>query len=129
MQGGHTGTDKKLRVFIADDTDLVRQRLSARLSQIAGVEVAGQAQDVPEAVLLYDSLKPDVAIIDIQMPGGSGLDVLRHIKGSTPEVVVMMLTNFPYPHYLEASMKAGADHFFDKSADLTVLVEIITRLT
>lgn len=129
MQGRSAGEDKRLRVLIADDTQLVRERLAARLSQIAHVEVAGEARDTPEAVRLFDSLRPDVAIIDIQMPGGSGLDVLHHIKGSEHEAMVMMLTNFPYPHYREASLKAGADYFLDKSADLTVLVEIISRLT
>jgi len=118
-----------LKVIIADDAEALRARLSERLSALDGVTVVGQAGDVAEAVRLFDALGPDAAIIDVQMPGGSGMDVLRHIKGSRPDVVVMMLTNIPYPHYRAASLKAGADYFLDKSADLPELMDIIRRLT
>ncbi len=66
-----------MRIFIADDSSVVRERLTAMLSNLEEIETIGQAQDVDEAISSIEELKPDAVILDIQMPGGTGIDVMK----------------------------------------------------
>lgn len=81
-----------MKVFIADDSAIVRERLIEMLSGLKDVEVIGQAGSGVEALNSIQELKPDVVILDIQMPGGSGIDVLENIKKEEPALLVIMLT-------------------------------------
>lgn len=117
-----------MRVLIADDSPVVRERLETMLSEIAGIEIAGEAQDVGEAEDSIERLKPDVVILDIKMPGGSGIDVLKKIKENKSACAVIMLTNYPYPQYRQASMDAGADFFFDKSTEFERISDVLQGL-
>lgn len=117
-----------MMIFIADDSDPVRERLTAMLSEIEGVEVIGQARNAAEAVEGIQSLNPDVVILDIQMPGGSGIDVLKTIKRYARPPVVMMLTNHAHPQYREKCMDWGADFFLDKSKEFESLAAICEGL-
>lgn len=117
-----------MKVFIADDSAPVRERLKNMLSELEGVEVIGQAQDAVEATKSILELKPDVAILDIRMPGGSGIDTLRNIKRVTPAPRVIMLTNYPYPQYRKRCMDAGADFFFDKSSEFHKVIEVLKQM-
>lgn len=118
-----------MRVLIVDDSAIVRERLAAMIGQLPGtIDLVGQAQDAPEARELIWRLKPDFIVLDIQMPGGSGIDVLREIKQETPGPVVLMLTNFPYPQYRKTCMEIGADYFFDKSTEFGKIAEVLQEL-
>jgi DNA-binding NarL/FixJ family response regulator len=64
-------------------------------------------------------------IIDIKMPKGTGIDVLKSVKSQNPQTVVIILTNYPYPQYLEKCMEEGADYFFDKSTEFSRITDII----
>lgn len=86
-------------MFIADDSEEVRNRLNEMLSEIPGVEIIGEAGEGGEAIRDIRERKPDVVIQDIRMPGGSGIDVLQAIKRGDPAPTVIMLTNYPYPQY------------------------------
>lgn len=94
------------------------------LSNVEEIETIGQAQDVGEAINSIEELKPDAVILDIQMPGGSGIEVLRHIKKEQPATVVIILTNYPYSQYRHECMDGGADFFFDKSLEFDRAIEI-----
>jgi len=118
-----------MKVFIADDAQVIRERLSALVSDIEGIEIIGEAQDGLEARDGILTLKPDVVILDIQMPGRNGIDVLRDIKESNPDIMVIILTNYPYPQYRRRCMEKGADYFFDKSSEFEEVIEIIEQLT
>ena len=72
--------DKKIRVFIADDSDTVRDRLISLLREMPAVEIVGEAQDAAEAIQAIQRIKPDVVILDIRMPAGSGIGVLRSLR-------------------------------------------------
>src|ERR1700686_473975 len=74
----------KMKVFIADDSKVVVERLAGLLEEVPGALLVGQAGDVPEAVLGIQEMKPDALILDLHMPGGSGLDVLRAIRTDHP---------------------------------------------
>jgi len=117
-----------MRVVIVDDSVVIRQRLVRVLSELDGIEVVGQAADVPVAKVLVERLKPDVAILDIRMPSGSGADLLRELKQLTPAPKVIMLTNYPYPENRKKCMDLGADFFFDKSTDFQEVVGLIGRM-
>ena len=119
---------ESMRVVIADDSSVVRERLTAMLSDVEEVETIGQAQDVGDAIDSFEELKPDAVILDIQMPGGSGIDVLKHIKKEQPDTVVIILTNYPYPQYRKECMDEGADFFFDKSLEFERAVEVCKGL-
>ena len=91
-------------------------------------EIAGQARDAVEATKSILELKPDVVILDIRMPGGSGIEVLRKIKQHKTAPAVIMLTNYPYPQYRKRCMDAGADFFLDKSSEFNKIVEILKQM-
>jgi len=117
-----------MRVLIVDDSDLIRQRLGAMLSEIRGIELVGEARDSLEATKLALNLKPDVVILDIRMPAGSGLNVLENIKRATPAPQVIMLTNYPYPQYRQKAEGAGVDFFFDKGTEFDKVAEALKKM-
>jgi len=86
-----------MRILIADDSTVVRDRLVTLLTDVRDVEVVGQAKDATEARSLAAELRPDVAILDVRMPKGSGADVVRDIKKLDPTPKVIVLTNYPHP--------------------------------
>jgi CheY-like chemotaxis protein len=114
---GQSASTKKMKIFIADDSSLFVERLTELLRDVPGVEVAGQAGDVSESVRCIQQMRPDAVILDLQMPGGSGLDVLRAIRPGHPGLYVLICTNYPYPQYREECLSAGANYFLDKSAE------------
>lgn len=120
--------DSMFKVFIADDSDIFRERFISLLLEIPEVKIAGQARDVSEATRFIREQKPDMAILDIRMPGGSGIVVLKSIKKYNPSVMVIMLTNYPYPQYRKKCMKEGTDYFFEKSKDFEKVTEVIKEL-
>lgn len=117
-----------MKVFIADDSEVVCERLTAMLSELPGVEVVGKATDSSEAIRSIRELHPDAVILDIRMPGGSGIDVLKAIKKDNYAPRVIVLTNYPYPQYRKACMDAGAEFFLDKSTEFEKVTELIKQL-
>ena len=117
-----------MRVFIAENSSIIRERLAVLLSDLQGIEIIGYAEDVSEAVESIRLMKPDVVILDIQMPGGSGFSVLRDIRASELPAVVIIFTNDPFPQYRQRFIDAGADFFLDKSAEFEKLLDIFRGL-
>jgi len=120
-------SNSKIKVFIADDSLIVREHLVTMLEELAGIEVVGQAENVAEAISAIRILKPDAVILDIRMPGGSGIDVLQNIKQDDLAVLVIVLTNYPYPVYRQKCLQAGADFFLDKSTEFDQIPELFER--
>jgi DNA-binding NarL/FixJ family response regulator len=119
---------RKVAVFIADDSPIVCDRLAAMLGELRHVVLVGQAGTVPEAISAIGALRPAVVILDIHMPGGSGFDVLRAVKRDAPATVVIVLTNYANRVYRELCLAAGADYFFDKSAEFDRIPLMLARL-
>ena len=118
----------RIPVFIVDDSPIVRDRLTSLLSELPGVEVVGQADIAFEAIDSIRKLRPAVVVLDISMPGGSGMHVLETIKQDRPEPTVIMLTNFAHDHYRQKCLQLGADHFFDKSTEFERVSEVLRQL-
>jgi DNA-binding NarL/FixJ family response regulator len=115
-------------VLVVDDSAVVRDRLAALLSDLAGIEVVGTARDAPEGVAVARRVAPDAVVLDLRMPGGDGVAVLEDIKARAPATVVVMLTNYTSEGHRARCLAAGADHFLDKSTDLDRLADIFVDL-
>jgi DNA-binding NarL/FixJ family response regulator len=118
-----------MKVFIADDSRVVVERLADLLKEVPGVRLVGRANDVRGAIRSIVKANPDAVILDLQMPGGSGLEVLRTIRQSHPSVLVLICTNYPYPQYRDECIAAGANYFLDKSAEFEKIPQILRDLT
>ncbi|NWF76115.1 MAG: response regulator transcription factor [Nitrospirae bacterium] len=118
-----------MKVLIADDSAEIRKRLSNMILNIQKVDLIEQADNVEEAIQIIQNSKPDVVILDIQMSGGNGIDVLSTITKKNNYPVVIMLTNYPYPQYRDLCFEYGADFFFDKSDEFEKVSEIFLHIS
>ena len=117
-----------MRVFIADDSDVLRAQIKEILADIEGIEVVGQARDTPEALESIRKLKPDVVILDIRMPSGDGITVLEPIRKEKIPAKVIIFTNYPYLQLRKKYLDAGADFFFYKAIEFEKLIATLERL-
>jgi len=117
-----------LKIYIADDSVVVRSKLKDALEENGTIKVIGDSGDAKQAITEIRNLDPQVVIIDIRMPGGGGLLVLKDLKARTPNRTAMILTSFPLSEYRETYMAAGADYFFDKTKDIPQMTEKLNRL-
>jgi DNA-binding NarL/FixJ family response regulator len=109
------------RVLLADDHALVRAGIRALLNPIKGIEVVGEAADGLEALRMIKELRPDIALLDISMPGLSSFDVLEESIRLFPDLRVIMLTVHDAAEYAMKALSAGAAGFLPKSAAATEL--------
>jgi DNA-binding NarL/FixJ family response regulator len=117
-----------MRVLIADDSVIVRERLVSLLADLHGIEVIGQAEDASEARSLAVKLRPDVAILDLRMPKGSGAEVLFDLKKLVPTPMVIMLTNYTHVENKKKCIDGGADYFLDKSTEFQRVVSVLKEM-
>jgi CheY-like chemotaxis protein len=106
---------KELRVFIADDSEAIKQQLRRALSIIAGFKLVGVAGGNSEAAELIRAVKPDVVILDIPMPHKEGINVLREIRKEVHPAQIIIFTAEPSVVLQEVCLEAGADFFLRKS--------------
>jgi two-component system response regulator DevR len=114
-----------MKVFLVEDSELLRERLAALLTAIPGAIVVGHAGSVPEAIAGIRATSPEVVVLDIQLEKGSGFDVLRELQKGGPAVDVYMLTNFATESYRQAAERYGARGFFDKSTQFDHLRDVL----
>ena len=112
----------EIRVLLADDHTIVRKGLRALLEDEADIEVIGEAEDGREAIRMVQQLLPDVVLMDLSMPGLSGLEATRQIKKRFPEVKVLILTRHANEEYVFQILRAGASGYVVKKAAPTELV-------
>lgn len=117
-----------MRVLIADDSKPVRERLVSTLSEIDDVNIVGQAENTIEAKILIKELNPDLLVLDIRMPGGTGMDIIEDIKKFNPKIKIIILTNYHFPQYKEKCLSTGADYFFSKSGEYEKMLDVIEEL-
>lgn len=114
-----------IRTLIADDHALVRAGIRALVEKISGVTVVAEAGKGTEAVKLMGELKPDLVLLDITMPEGSGFDVLHYVTKTRPETRVIVLTVHEAGEYAIRALREGAAGFLPKSAASTELEQAI----
>lgn len=103
--------DDKIRVMIADDHTVVRQGIRNVLEQVDGLEVVGEAGDGDEALELARKLRPDVVLLDVTMPGRTGLEVTRELRSDEIESGILILSMHDDPEYVLQAVRAGADGY------------------
>ena len=117
-----------VRVLIADDHTLVRRGIRAILEMHAEWEVCGEAASGPEAVGKAKELHPDVIIMDISMPGPSGLDATREIRQVLPETGVLIVSMHDSRELISAAREAGARGYLCKSETDVRLIEALSAV-
>ena len=118
-----------MKVLVVDDSAIVRKRVKGMLSEVSTVETVSEAKDRLEAISLLHKLKPDVMVVDIEMPGGNGIDLLVDVKKQRKPPLVIVLTNLSDPQYRKKCMDVGADFFFDKSIEFDKVAEVLRHLS
>lgn len=114
-----------IRILVIDDHSIVRQGIRSLLSNYAEFEIVGEASDSCTGLALLEQLMPDVVLLDIRMPGESGLDVLKKIRTQGFSVRVLVLTSFDEDEYVTEALRRGADGYVLKSVSDDSLVESI----
>ena len=121
-----TGTaPTPITVLLVDDHDLIREGLTGAFGLEPATRVVGAAKTVTEALALYDELSPDVVVTDLQLPDGTGLDVVRTVRRETAngsDIGLVVLTMHSGDEQIFASMEAGASAFVGKDAPSTEVV-------
>src|SRR5688572_12986328 len=118
-------TKEKIRVILADDHNIVRAGIRQLLESSKDIQVIAEAGDGEEAQVLIQNHKPDVAVLDIQMPRASGIEVTRWVRLHVPEVGVLILTAYDDEPYVMAVLQAGANGYVLKTAKTEELVQAV----
>lgn len=115
----------KIRVLLADDHHIVRAGIRQLLESAGDIEVIAEAGDGLEAQNLIQQHKPDVAVLDIQMPKATGIEVTRWVRAHLPEIGVLILTAYDDDPYVMAVLQAGANGYVLKTASLDELIQAV----
>ena len=124
-----TGTSAtRIRVFLLDDHEIVRQGVRALLESQADFEVVGEAATAAEAVARIPAVHPEVAVLDVRLPDGDGVQVCREVRARNPEIRCLMLTSFADDEALFDAIMAGAAGYVLKQIKGTDIVDAIRRV-
>ena len=126
--GGPAQAATPIRVLLADDQPLIRLGFRMVLSSAPDIELVGEAETGTAAVDLTTSLRPDVVLMDVRMPGMDGIDATRRIVSESPQSRVLILTTFDLDEYAYAALNAGASGFLLKDAQPAELIAAIRTI-
>jgi DNA-binding NarL/FixJ family response regulator len=118
-------TKAKIKIVLADDHHIVRAGIRQLLESAKDIQVIAEAGDGEEAQALIQQHKPDVAVLDIQMPKASGIEVTRWVRSHLPEVGVLILTAYDDEPYVMAVLQAGANGYVLKTAKTEELIQAV----
>jgi DNA-binding NarL/FixJ family response regulator len=119
---------RAIRVFLLDDHEIVRDGVRALFEGVDGMEVVGEAGTAAEALARIPPTRPDVAILDVQLPDGSGVAVCREVRSAHPEVQCLMLTSFSDDEALFDAIVAGAAGYLLKQIRGIDIVDAVQRV-
>jgi len=120
--------DTPLRTFIVEDSGLVTAYLVEMLRGTGCVETVGTAANPADAIARISATSPEIVILDLRLSGGSGLEVLRTVKGGPRPPIVIVLSNYASSEYRERCRELGADYFFDKAFEFDRVAEVLRVL-
>jgi two-component system response regulator DesR len=116
-----------IRILLAEDQGMVRGALASLLALEPDFEVVAQVARGDEVVAAAREARPDVALLDIEMPGATGLEAAEQLRDAVPECRVLILTTFGRPGYLRRAMEAGASGFLLKDSPASELASAVRR--
>ncbi|MFA5973732.1 MAG: response regulator [Lentimicrobiaceae bacterium] len=117
-----------MRVLLADDSGLILERLQEMVGMHKQAEIVGSYKDGSQTLEALISLKPDLAIVDIKMPGLTGLEVLTEIRKVNKTVIFIILTLYSYDHYRQMAIQSGVDYFFNKADDFDKVSQVVAEM-
>ena len=120
-----SSSKSRIRILLADDHHIVRAGIRQLLESAKDIQVIAEAGDGEEAQALIQQHKPDVAVLDIQMPKASGIEVTRWVRSHLPEVGVLILTAYDDEPYVMAVLQAGANGYVLKTAKTEELIQAV----
>lgn len=123
--GGAAARDRPIRVVIVDDQRIFREALRATLSVEEGIEMVGEAALGGESIDVIDSLKPDIVLLDIGVPGMDGMELIRTTKQKSPDAKVLILTATRDEAVIFAALRAGGKGYVSKNASVSDLRKAI----
>lgn len=118
-----------MTILIADDFAPIRATLKRMLEPLKGVTTVIEAADGIEAEQIIKNRTPDIVVLDIQMPGKTGVDLLRDIGPDLRQTLIIILTNFATPELRAQFIELGADHVLDKTMEFYQVIEIIKKIS
>jgi DNA-binding NarL/FixJ family response regulator len=118
----------KARILIVDDHPVVREGLAMHLAAQRDLEVCGEAEDLPGALALLTSARPDVAIVDISLKNSNGIDLIRRIKDRNDKVRVLVWSMYPENLYAERVLRAGAHGYLNKGQATHHVLEAVRAI-
>ena len=119
---------QKMTILIVDDAPAIVDWIKQLLIGLPAVGTIHEAGSYQAAVLLLSSSRPDIALLDINLPDTNGIELLRFIKKKDPSIVVIMVTNQSGEFYRTRCKALGADYFVDKSTEFDRISEILSSL-
>ncbi|MBI5662379.1 MULTISPECIES: response regulator transcription factor [Ignavibacterium] len=117
-----------LKLYIVEDSPYVRRSLVRVISEIPGIKIIGQGENVKSAVEFLASNESDVCLLDYNLPDGTGIDIVNKIKPICPSAVYIVISNIVDEPLRKAILKSGADYFFDKSNESDDLFALLEKL-
>ena len=118
----------KTRVLIVDDQTMFRELLARLIVQDPRFEIVGNAGDGRQALESFSTLKPDLVILDLMLPGLNGIDLLRQFLRERPEVRILVISGHPSEEAVRGVLKAGAHGFIEKNATIELLRQSVTQV-
>lgn len=117
-----------MKILIADDSDVVRKSLVKLVLSVPGFDKPEEAENVANTKNKIIVFRPDVLILDVNMPNGSGFEVMKTVKEQDYKITVIILTNFATVYNKKKSIEAGIDYFLDKSTEFEKVVGILKKV-
>lgn len=117
-----------MKILIIDDSPLLCDKLSNLINENLRVENIDCVYRAEGAIETIEKTRPEVVILDIRLPDGNGIDLLKEIKQRSLAGKTVMFTSYAYPHYRKKCLSAGADHFFNKSSEFEKVIEFLKDL-
>jgi DNA-binding NarL/FixJ family response regulator len=114
-----------ITLLIADDHPLILAGLAALIRAEPGLQLAGEAADAPTAVAQYMRLRPDVMLIDLNMPGGGGIDTIRQVRALVPDARIVILTAYDGDEDVHRGLQAGASAYLLKQSGLDEVLQCV----
>ena len=117
-----------MRVLLADDSQLILDRMRELFEHYKQIEIVGTTLNGDDTLIALKNLKPDLAIIDLNLPGLSGLDILNEIRNENRPFKIIILTFYSTDYYRKKAMALGADYFFSKVDDIDKLLDVVNEM-